>query len=77
VSKKTEKQRKLEKNNWKNQTEPNRTETEKNQAKPEKNRAKPKNQAKLKNHAKPVWTGFCPKKQTTTGRFEPILIFFF
>jgi len=51
---------------------PNRTQTEKNWAKLAKNRVKPKNQAK------PVWTGFCPKKpnRIETGRFEPVPVRF-
>jgi len=55
-------------------TEPNRN--QKNKKKTEPNR---KNRAKTgKNRAKPVWTGFCPKKpnRTKTGRFDPVSIFF-
>jgi hypothetical protein len=37
-----------------------------------------KNRAKPKNQAKPVWTGFCPKKpnRIETGRFEPVSVRF-
>jgi hypothetical protein len=53
-------------------TEPNRIQTEKNRAKPEKTEPNQKNQAK------PVWTGFCPKKmnRTETDRFEPVSVWF-
>jgi len=29
-----------------------------------------------KNQVKPGWTGFCPKKQTETGQFEPVSVRF-
>ena len=98
VNKKNEKlikPRKLEKNNRKNWT------VKKNRLKFWKNRPvrfgfislklKKLNQTQTErkpNRAKPVWTGFCPKKpnRTETGQFEPVsvnvflnfgLVFFF
>ena len=52
---------------WKNRTEPNP-----NRKKPSQTWKKPsQNQAKL------VWTGFCPKNRTKTGRFKPLSVWFF
>ena len=72
-------------------TEPNPTKNpKKNRANPSQNWAKPSQTEKTepkprktsqnrKNRAKPVWTGFCPKKpnRTETGRFDPVSVFFF
>jgi hypothetical protein len=85
--KKTEKPRKPETNNRKNWT------VKKNRLKFWKNRmvrfgfgfislkpTKPiRTEPTGKNRAKPIWTGFCPKKpnRTETGRFEPVSFRFF
>jgi len=68
-------------------TKPNRTETDKkpSQTGPKlsqtrKTEPKPRKPSQnRKNRAKPVWTGFCPKKPnwTETGRFDPVSVFFF
>jgi hypothetical protein len=66
---KTEKTAPNRKKTWK-KTEPNRKKPSQTRSKPEKtepNQKKPsQNRAKPKNRAKPVWTGFCPKKPNRT-----------
>ena len=60
-------------------TEPNWTETETDK-KPEKNpsQTEPNRKKPSQNRAKPVWTGFCPKKpnRTETSRFDPVSVRF-
>jgi hypothetical protein len=63
-------------------TEPNRNQKNKKKKPSQTEKTEPnrKNRAKTgKNRAKPVWTGFCPKKpnRTKTGRFDPVSIFFY
>jgi len=83
----------LNRENWKKNNRKNRTEkkpikflkkpagsvqfyNQKNRTEPTKNRKKPSQNGK--NRAKPVWTGFFPKKpnRTETGRFDPVSVRF-
>ena len=60
-------------------TEPNRNrqKTGKKPSQTGKTGPKPRKQSQnRKNRAKPVWTGFCPKKPNRNGRFDPVSVRF-
>jgi hypothetical protein len=61
-----------------NRTEPKPEKTESNRKKPSQTKPKPSQTRKKPSQTeKPSQTGFCPKNRTETGRFEPVLVFFY